>query len=179
MRSMDRRERERILWEGGVGAEAPHERARERSLAEDLETSPLRGRRLRQRLRNFRPPVDTYVASLGGPLPYMQRLREIELQIAAHERRLREAHAELATRANGEEGRFAAAWLAAARAWRFDEVNELIERHNRFYPVESRLPMDPRTGDFVLVSGRHYALARLDAAWILERFPTQLAAAAA
>jgi hypothetical protein len=26
-------------------------------------------------------------------------------------------------------------------------VNELIDRHNRFYPAESRLPMDPRTRD--------------------------------
>ena len=176
---MDRRERERILREGGVGPQPPHERARERSLAEDLATSPLRGRRLRQRLRNFRPPVDTYVASLGGPLPYMQRLREIELQIAAHERRLHEAHAECAAEAGGDESRFAAAWLAAAAAWRFDEVNELIDRHNRFFPVESRLPMDPRTGDFVLVSGRHYTRACLDAAWIVERFPATLAAAAA
>lgn len=176
---MDQRERERILRESGVGAERPLERARERDLAEDLETSPLRGRRLRRRLRNFRPPVDTYVASLGGPLPYMQRLREIELQTAAHEHRLREARSELAARVDGDGSRFAAAWLATVAAWRFDEVNELIERHNRFYPVESRLPMDPRTGDYVLVAGRRYDLRPLDLAWILERFPPKLDAVAA
>jgi hypothetical protein len=53
----------------------------------------------------------------------------------------------------------------------FDEVNDLIERHNLWYPVESRLPMDPRTGDFALVNGRDYRLAPLDADWILQRFP--------
>ena len=50
-------------------------------------------------------------------------------------------------------------------------MNELIARHNRWYPVESRLPLDPRTGDYVLVNGKHYAKAPLDATWVLERFP--------
>ena len=39
-------------------------------------------------------------------------------------------------------------------AWSFDEVNDLIDRHNRFYPAESRLPMDPRTRDYALVGRR-------------------------
>ena len=70
-----------------------------------------------------------------------------------------------------------------ARAWHvtfaFDEVNDLIERHNRWYPAESRLPMDPRTGDYALVNGRDYRLAPLDADWILERFPAELSSVAA
>ena len=31
--------------------------------------------------------------------------------------------------------------------------------------------MDPRTGDYVLIRGRSYRRRRLDAAWILDRFP--------
>ena len=50
-------------------------------------------------------------------------------------------------------------------------MNDLIERHNRWYPVEARLAMDPRTRDFVKVGGRDYRREPLDAAWILERFP--------
>src|SRR5205823_12170905 len=45
-------------------------------------------------------------------------------------------------------------WLEVVRGWRFDETKALIERHNRNYPAEARLPMDPRTGDFVLVNGK-------------------------
>ncbi len=176
---MDRREREAIMREGGVLDEVLLDRASERKLREDLEGSPVVGKPIPRRLRNFERAVDSYVRSLGGPLPYMHRLREIELQIEAHEQRLHDARLELAAQAGGDERRFAAAWLATAAAWRFDEVNELIDCHNRFYPIESRLPMDPRTGDFVLVSGRHYARARLDAAWILDRFPPEFAAAAA
>ena len=57
------------------------------------------------------------------------------------------------------------------RAWDFGEVNELIERHNRFYPIEARLPMDPRSRDFVKVGGRDYRREPLDASWILALFP--------
>jgi hypothetical protein len=37
--------------------------------------------------------------------------------------------------------------------------------------------MDPRTKDFVKVNGRSYERERLDAAWILERWPPDLEAA--
>ena len=49
---------------------------------------PLRGAPLPLRLRNFRPAAEGYLASLGGPLPYMVRLREIEAMTAAHEHAL-------------------------------------------------------------------------------------------
>jgi hypothetical protein len=39
--------------------------------------------------------------------------------------------------------------------------------------------MDPRTREFVLVGGEPYDLPRLDAGWILERFPAALDEAAA
>ena len=53
-------------------------------------------------------------------------------------------------------------------------MNELIERHNRFFPAEARLAMDPRTRDFVKIGGRPYQREPLDAAWILERLPPDL-----
>ena len=144
--------------------------ARERrqlaALAEDLESSPLRGEALPLRLRNFRPSADSYLTSLGGPLPYMQRLREIERLTAAHESALADEHGRL-LRSGGD---LVAAWRATAHAWRFDEVNDLIDRHNRWYPVEARLPMDPKRGDFALVNGRDYRIRPLDASWVLERF---------
>jgi hypothetical protein len=175
---MERRERERIMREGGVHGDTPLEDARQRRLAEDLESSPLRGAPLRRRLRNFRPAVDSYIASLGGPLPYMQRLREIERRTEDHEGRLREAWESLRAASNGDGAEFGRRWQELAEAWRFDEVNELIERHNRFFPVEARLAMDPRTGDYVLVGGKRYDRVALDAAWILERFPADADATA-
>jgi hypothetical protein len=174
---VDRRERERIMREGGVTETAP-ERVDARRLGEDLEVSPLRGEPLARRLRNFRPDVANYFASLSGPRPYMQRLREIEYATERHAERIAEARAELAEEHRRDPAAFARAWRRLAERWAFDDVNDLIERHNRFFPVESRLPMDPRTGDFVLLDGERYERRPLDADWILELFPAELRDAA-
>ena len=171
---MERKEREQILGEFGLRDATVRERAERSVLEQDLEGSPLRGKRLAGRLRNFRPAVDRYVASLGGPLPYMRRLREIELETEDHERRLGDAWRELAQVCAGDAGSFARRWRRTAERWRFDAVNELIDRHNRWYPAEARLPMDPRSGDFVLVGGRPYRREPLGPRWVLERFPAEL-----
>jgi hypothetical protein len=154
---------EEILGEWGVRDVTPpsqHERDR---LAADREINAHVGRPLRRRLRNFKPEADTYVASLGGPLPYMLRLNEIEAETEGHLERLATAYA--------EHGRDARRWRRLAERWNFEEVNDLIEKHNRWYPIEARLAMDPRSRDFVKIGGRPYYRRPLDAAWVLERFP--------
>ena len=176
---MDPRERTAILGEGGIRSENTREARARRVLELDLENSPLRGKPLPRRLRNFAPSVDRVVASLGGPLPYMQRLREIEVLTASHEGALAVRWRETAAETHGDPEDFAQRWRRIAERWSFDAVNDLIDRHNRFYPAESRLPMDPRTRDFVLVNGERYERRPLDAAWVLRRFPADLAAAAA
>src|SRR5581483_8500143 len=159
---MKRTHAEEILGEWGVRDVTPPSQ-RERELVErDRDVNPLTGRPLRRRLRNFRPEADTYIASLGGPLPYMRRLRRIEEEIAAHERQLAAAYA---VRTGAD------AWRRAAERWDFSEVNELIEQHNRWYPIEARLAMDPKSRDFVKVGGRPYRREPLDAAWVLACFP--------
>ena len=159
---MDKREREAILKQGATRAETPRDRREREALDEDLRGNPLAGAPLRQRLRNFRADADAQLAALGGPLAWMRRLRAIENAIHEHEQRLAEAYA---ASESPEE------WRQTAGSWDFTEVNELIERHNRHYPAESRLPMNPRTGDFVLINGRPYTREPLDAEWILNRFP--------
>jgi hypothetical protein len=167
---MRREEREQILKQGIISAETPRDRRERDALAEDVRSPGLRGKALRLRLRNFRPAADGYLSALGGPLPFMVRLRTITEMTAEHERRLGDAWKELAATGLDDEA-FAAAWRAEVGSWSFDEVNDLIDRHNRFYPIESRLPMDPRTRDYALVGGEDYRRRPLDAAWALERFP--------
>ena len=110
----------------------PGTRRNLQGLAEDVRDSPLTGRAA-ARLRNFRPDATSYLASLGGPRPYMVRLRQIAALTAEHEQALAEAY-------EAREG--PSAWRALAKSWDFGDVNDLIERHNRWYPVEARLPMD-------------------------------------
>ena len=161
-------ERDALLREDVARVQTARERRQLEGVAEDLRSSPLRGRPLPLRLRNFRPSADGYLASLGGPLPYMVRLREIEALTAEHKQALAAERDRLA--AESPE-RFDEMWRDVVARWSFDEVNDLITRHNRWYPAESRLPMDPRRRDFALVNGRDYRLRPLDAAWALERFP--------
>jgi hypothetical protein len=157
---MRRPHAEEILGEWGVRDVTPPSQHERKRIEADRDLNPLVGSPIRRRLRNFRPEADTYVASLGGPLPYMQRLRLIDELTAAYLEQLEQAHAE-----RGPD------WADVAGRWNFVEVNELIERHNRWYPIEARLAMDPRSRDFVKVGGRPYRRATLDAAWVLERFP--------
>ena len=177
--SVKRAERELILRQGVVKPETPRERRQREALIQDLEGSPLRGRPLPLRLRNFRPNADTYLASLGGPLPYMLRLRRIAEQTEGHEEALGEAWRAVAAECEGDAAAFARRWRETAERWSFHEVNDFIERHNRWYPAESRLPMDPQTRDFALVNGQDYRCRSLDAAWVLERFPASLSSAKA
>lgn len=166
------------MRQGVVLPETSRDRREQAALDEDLRSIALRGKPVSLRLRNFRPAADSYLAAARGPLAYMLRLRAIETQIADHEARLAEAWHALAVRCGEDTDRLAREWRATADGWSFFEVNHLIDRHNRWYAVESRLPMDPRTGDCALVNGRDYRLSPLDADWVLERFPAALAAAA-
>ncbi len=152
------------MRQGVFRPETPRERRQRAALEQDLVEHPLAGRRLRVRYRNFSADAGVYLASLGGPLPYMARLREIAARVERHERELSELFA-----AVGEDAR-----VRRERAERcdFTEVNVLIEQHNRWYPVEARLPMDPRTGDYALVNGEPYSVRPLDAEWALGRFPS-------
>jgi hypothetical protein len=154
---------EEIIGEWGIRDVTPPSQREREQLSGERELNPLVGRPLRRRYRNFLAEPDSYIASLGGPLPYMRRLRQIEQAIDSHLEQLEAAYA--------EHGDNSAAWRRIAERWDFGDVNELISNHNRWYPVEARLPMDPKTRDYVRVGGKPYRRDPLDVAWILERFP--------
>ena len=73
------------MRQGVVLPETPRDRRNLQGLVEDMRDNPLAGKQLALRLRHFRPDASNYLASLGGPPPYMARLREIAALTAAHE----------------------------------------------------------------------------------------------
>jgi len=172
---MDPREVREIMSQGAIRPETSRDREERRILDADLATSPLKGQPLRQRLRNFRPGADAMIRALGGPPLWMRRLREIEDGIERHEVLLEGAWRTLAKEVDDRDA-FARRWEETARTWRFARINKLIDQHNRNFPAEARLPMDPKTRDFVRINGRPYERELLDAEWILERFPPDLRA---
>jgi hypothetical protein len=175
---MDPREAKAIMSQGAIRPETARDREERRVLEAELAVSPVKGKPLEQRLRNFRPGADSAIRALGGPTVWMRRLRTIENELERHDAELGERWRELAAEAPDAEA-FARAWRETARGWSFAQVNELIERHNRYFPAEARLPMDPRTRDFVKINGRSYLREPLDEYWVLSRWPADLAAARA
>jgi hypothetical protein len=173
---VDPRTLQEIMGQGATRPETARERQERETLEADLESSSVRGKPLRQRLRNFRPDAESGIRALGGPTAWMRRLRAIEDALDQHERRLGESWRTLAKETE-DPAEFAEAWRELARGWSFVTVNELVERHNRNFPAEARLAMDPRTRDFVRVNGRSYLREPLDAQWILDRFPPDREAA--
>lgn len=114
--------------------------------------------------------VERYIR--GGVMPrFMQRLRDIDAGLARHKRLLGHLYAEVWRTHGHDPEAFARRWCEVAERWRFDDVNELIDQHNDYYPIERNLPINPRTGDYVSVSGRSFRRERAGAEWILERFP--------
>jgi hypothetical protein len=149
------------MSQGAIRPETARDREERRVIEADLATSPVKGKPLRSRLRNFRPDAESAVRALGGPLLWMRRLRAIEDAYDQHVRQLDAAYRETDP----------ADWPRVAEEWDFSEINRLIERHNKNFPAEARLPMDPQTRDFVRVNGRRYEREPLDADWILSHWP--------
>ena len=158
------------MSQGAIRPETSEDRRERRLLEEEIDSMPIKGQPLRQRLRNFRPDADSAIRALGGPTVWMRRLRAIEDELDRHEQQLDAAYQELASEV-ADPDEFARLWTETADAWSFATLNELIDRHNRNFPAEARLPMDPRTRDFVEVNGKPYTREPLDAAWILVRWP--------
>lgn len=141
-----------------------------RLLTRDLEEET--GRALSRRALQAQRSVERYLA--GGIRPrWMERLVDVEAGLARAARALARDHERLRERHGHDPPEFARRWraVAADAAARFDEVNTLVDQHNRWYPIERDLPMDPRTKDYVLIQGRSYRRDPIDAAWVLARFP--------
>jgi hypothetical protein len=142
----------------------------ERIVDRSLEGAAGIGRPLSRRARQTERSVEAYLRSGVRPR-WMERLAEIDLGVAQARRRLEREYEALRLECGADSARFARRWRALARRRRFDDLNELIRQHNEWFPVERDLPMNPRTGDYVLINGRPYRRPLLGPTWVLDQFP--------
>lgn len=145
----------------------------ENSLRRSLEDDTTIGKPLSRRARQTKRSVEAYLRA-GGVPRYMERLRDIDAELSLQASRLQRAYRALQHACRGDAEEFARRWRRRAHTWRFERVNGLIREHNQWYPVETGLPMDPRTGDFVRRRGRSYRRTEVGPEWVLERFPPSL-----
>jgi hypothetical protein len=103
----------------------------------DEKTAPPGPDELLPAARNFSLTLAERVRGQEGVPAHIRRKREIEDRIEGLIKVLRERRGKGATL---HELRLAAAKLDLER------VNDLIEKHNRYYPIEANLPIDPRSG---------------------------------
>jgi hypothetical protein len=86
--------------------------------------------------RNFTLTLQERIRALmGGPPAWMRRRRRIE-----------DLEAEIVAMIENVRDEFDPRRPPRKIAERHRELLELIDRHNRFFPIEARLPMDPATG---------------------------------
>jgi hypothetical protein len=145
----------------------------ESRLRDSLEDDSGVGKPLSRRTRQTKRTVEAYLRA-GGVPRYMERLREIDAELSRQTFRLQRAYGALQRTCGHDPEEFARRWRSRALNWPLARVNELIREHNQWYPVETGLPMDPRTGDYVRRRGRSYRRAEVGPGWVLERFPAEL-----
>ena len=142
----------------------------ERRIQSSLEDDTGHGKPLSRRTRQAKRTVESYLAA--GVMPrYMERLAEIDSSLKIQTSRLERTYRALREACGDDHEAFARQWRERLRTWPFEHLNELIREHNEWYPIESGLPLDPRTGDYVRRAGRSYRREEIGPAWALERFP--------
>ena len=130
-----------------------------------------RPRRITRRTLHSPASVEAYLQA--GVMPrFIERLRHIEDETMRQRMRVKRSYDWMRRRYHDDPDGFRTAWERVARNWNFDALNEVIAQHNEWYPVERRLPLNPRTGDYLTVGGRDWRRKPLDARWILEQFPS-------
>jgi hypothetical protein len=143
----------------------------ERMIGRDIDEQSGMGKPLSSRAAQTQRSIEAYLKAGVRPR-WMERVGDIDAGVAHERRRLERAYRALREECAGDRDAFAQRWRALAHAWRFDdELNELIEQHNEWYPIERNLALNPRTGDYVRLAGRSYRRPVLGPEWVLEQFP--------
>ena len=99
--------------------------------------------------RNFTLTTEDRVrAAAAGPPAYMRRLRNIEDLQEGIVRVLAELCEEAGATGLPPEAQAAQA-RAGAPKHALKRLDDLVARHNRWYPIEANLPMQPRSGELI------------------------------
>ncbi|MDQ3935262.1 MAG: hypothetical protein M3340_11615 [Actinomycetota bacterium] len=142
----------------------------ERRIQKSFEDTAGHGKPLSRRARQTKRTVEAYLQA--GVIPrYMERLNEIDSGLRTTRLRLARSYAALREACGDDTELFAARWRERVHSWPFEPLNALIREHNEWYPLESGLPLDPRTGDYIRRAGRSYRREEIGPDWALERFP--------
>src|SRR6201989_1039479 len=106
----------------------------ERVVRADLDESAGIGSPLSNLARTTQRTVEAYLKAGVRPR-WMERVAEIDHAIAYQTQAYARRYRALREECGSDRAMFAARWQAIARSARFDELNELIDQHNEWYPI--------------------------------------------
>ena len=108
--------------------------------------------------RNFSLPTEERIGALvAGPPAYARRKRAIE---DAYEALVRDLGELVETMGDLDVARREAAATPEIRR-RIERLDKLIDAHNRYYPIEANLPIDPKTGQLIERGAPWWPLAKV------------------
>ncbi len=118
---------------------------------------------------NFRISLADRIRAAAGVPAFVRRKRRIEdledALLAALDDLYHDAEREFPNDAI----RFERAFLQAAEQLDLRLLNDLIDRHNRYYPIEANLPSDPKTGAFLHLGKPWHPLPKASLDGFIER----------
>ncbi len=100
---------------------------------------------------NFKISLDARVRAAAGVPAYMRRKRRIEDLEEAMRQALVEVYQQALEDNGGDEAAAKSTMQQRARDMDLGLLNDLIDRHNRYYPIEANLPTDVRTGKLMVL----------------------------
>lgn len=134
----------------------------------------LQGKALKIPQKNFNTTLDQKIRSFAGPPAYALRARKIEDSIAFIYQDLETKYAELLEAHGNDPAEFGRKWQEIIDGIDLNTLNELIEKHNEYYPIEANLRMDIETSNYMLGSTPWKAKEKITKEKLLKRFPFQL-----
>jgi hypothetical protein len=157
----------RWLGRGSRHVDSPRERGLGARLDEAKAADAQGSRPLTIHASPFYLDVRAYLRAASGPpawsvrLVRMQRLRDdLREQLDA-------AWIACQQRFEGWPGELAHAWRDYVSGVDCSELNELIDKHNQYYPIEAGLRMQWPSGRYILPDGVQFPLPRLTAEALL------------
>ena len=94
----------------------------------------------------FRISLEDRMRAAAGIPAYMRRKRRIEDMEDAIRRKLLQVFEQALHDNSGDQAVARATMMHHAQRIDLRSLNDLIDRHNRYYPVEANLPTDVKTG---------------------------------
>lgn len=124
-------------------------RSRDQRLGDQLAShqfdSCVAGKPLKIPQVNFTIPLEKKIQALSGPPYFAVRARRIEHMTDQLIEKLTAKYSNMIEKFGSRPNVFARKWKELIEGWPLDRLNDLIEKHNKYFPIEANLPIDPRS----------------------------------